>query len=69
MTDLIGGEADAWADIVVEAGACLHLYGKAENRPGRKMGHVTRLSPFIGQPITLLDNIFQNGQRSKHAAA
>ena len=48
MTNLIGGEADAWADIVVEAGACLHLYGKAESRPGRKMGHVTRLSPLSG---------------------
>jgi len=23
----------------------LHFYGKAEARPGRKMGHVTRLSP------------------------
>jgi 5-(carboxyamino)imidazole ribonucleotide synthase len=26
-----------------EAGAHLHLYGKEEARPGRKMGHVTRL--------------------------
>ena len=24
-------------------GACLHLYGKSEARPGRKMGHVTIL--------------------------
>ena len=24
---------------------CLHLYGKHEARPGRKMGHVTRLKP------------------------
>ena len=23
----------------------VHLYGKAEARPGRKMGHVTRLAP------------------------
>ena len=46
MTNLIGDEADAWADLLAERGACLHLYGKAESRPGRKMGHVTRLSPL-----------------------
>ena len=33
-----------WADYVAEPGAHLHLYGKGEARPGRKMGHVTRLS-------------------------
>lgn len=46
MTNLIGEEANAWADIAEEPGACLHLYGKAEMRPGRKMGHVTRLKPL-----------------------
>jgi 5-(carboxyamino)imidazole ribonucleotide synthase len=45
MTNLIGNEADRWLDISKQPGACLHLYGKAENRPGRKMGHVTRLVP------------------------
>lgn len=43
MTNLIGDEADSWLDIVSEPGAHLHLYGKAEARPGRKMGHVTRI--------------------------
>jgi len=43
MTNLIGDEADAWADLAREGG--LHLYGKAETRPGRKMGHVTRITP------------------------
>lgn len=45
MRNLIGSEADAWADILAEPGARLHLYGKAESRPGRKMGHVTVLAP------------------------
>jgi len=45
MTNLIGNEADRWLGISKQPGACLHLYGKAENRPGRKMGHVTRLVP------------------------
>jgi len=47
MTNLIGDEADQWLDLMKEDGACLHLYGKAESRPGRKMGHVNRLSPLL----------------------
>ncbi len=43
MQNLIGHDADGWADYAAEPGAVLHLYGKAETRPGRKMGHVTRL--------------------------
>ena len=42
MENLIGEDADRWAEILAEPGAHLHLYGK-ETRPGRKMGHVTRL--------------------------
>jgi 5-(carboxyamino)imidazole ribonucleotide synthase len=45
MQNLIGHEADAWGDILGRAGDHLHLYGKAEARPGRKMGHVTRVLP------------------------
>jgi 5-(carboxyamino)imidazole ribonucleotide synthase len=45
MTNLIGGDVAAWATILAESGARLHLYGKAEARPGRKMGHVNRLRP------------------------
>jgi len=42
MDNLIGDEANGWADVLSEPGAHLHLYGK-EVRPGRKMGHVTRI--------------------------
>jgi 5-(carboxyamino)imidazole ribonucleotide synthase len=45
MTNLIGDEVAAWPSILAEPGARLHLYGKAEVRPGRKMGHVNRLRP------------------------
>ena len=45
MTNLIGDEANGWPDLLAEPGAILHLYGKTEIRPGRKMGHVTRLAP------------------------
>lgn len=45
MTNILGAEVEKWRDIAAEPGACLHLYGKAGARPGRKMGHVTRLKP------------------------
>ncbi len=44
MRNLIGDQADDWQRLFAEAGAHVHLYGKGESRPGRKMGHVTRLS-------------------------
>ncbi|MGN6356146.1 MAG: 5-(carboxyamino)imidazole ribonucleotide synthase [Novosphingobium sp.] len=43
MRNLIGAEADDWAAILADPANHLHLYGKGESRPGRKMGHVTRL--------------------------
>jgi 5-(carboxyamino)imidazole ribonucleotide synthase len=43
MENLIGEDANRWAEILAEPGAHLHLYGKSV-RPGRKMGHVTRLA-------------------------
>lgn len=43
MRNLIGEEANRWRDILGDSGAALHLYGKHEARPGRKMGHVTRI--------------------------
>jgi 5-(carboxyamino)imidazole ribonucleotide synthase len=44
MENLIGGDADRWAEILADPTSHLHLYGKGEPRPGRKMGHVTRLT-------------------------
>jgi 5-(carboxyamino)imidazole ribonucleotide synthase len=43
MQNLIGADVDDWQHYVAEPGAFLHLYNKGEARPGRKMGHVTRL--------------------------
>ena len=43
MQNLIGPQADDWASILADPAAHLHLYGKGHSRPGRKMGHVTRL--------------------------
>lgn len=48
MNNLIGADIALWRDCCGETGAddadCYaHVYGKAEVRPGRKMGHVTRI--------------------------
>ncbi len=43
MTNLIGDDIRQWPALLAEPGARLHLYGKMESRPGRKMGHVTRV--------------------------
>jgi 5-(carboxyamino)imidazole ribonucleotide synthase len=45
MTNLIGADALAWRQLAAQEGLALHLYGKEEARPGRKMGHTTRLFP------------------------
>jgi 5-(carboxyamino)imidazole ribonucleotide synthase len=49
MRNLIGEEADDWRDILAEPDMSLHLYGKLEARPGRKMGHVTRVLRPAGE--------------------
>ena len=46
MKNLIGDEIEAWREAVGEPETCLHVYGKAEARPGRKMGHLNRLYPL-----------------------
>jgi 5-(carboxyamino)imidazole ribonucleotide synthase len=45
MTNLLGNDLQAWESLARESSAGLHLYGKTEVRPGRKMGHINRLFP------------------------
>lgn len=45
MRNLIGDDAGDWPVVLGDPEAHLHLYGKHEARPGRKMGHVTRVLP------------------------
>ena len=46
MENLIGAEAESAHLKQENAAAMLHLYGKKESRPGRKMGHFTRVGPM-----------------------
>jgi 5-(carboxyamino)imidazole ribonucleotide synthase len=43
MENLIGDDIDRLPAILAENDCAVHLYGKAEARPGRKMGHVNRV--------------------------
>jgi 5-(carboxyamino)imidazole ribonucleotide synthase len=44
MDNLIGRDVDRWPELVADREAHVHIYGKGEARPGRKMGHVTRVA-------------------------
>ncbi len=43
MKNLLGDDVHDWATLLADRRAHLHLYGKSEVKPGRKMGHVTWL--------------------------
>lgn len=43
MENIVGDATERWLDLLGEPNTHLHLYGKRETRPGRKMGHVTRV--------------------------
>ena len=46
MTNLLGDEVEQWSKLAAGPDQRLHLYGKAEARPGRKMAHVNRVRPL-----------------------
>ena len=43
MLNLIGDDVGKVPDLARQKATAIHLYGKAEARPGRKMGHVNRI--------------------------
>ena len=45
MQNLIGNDMDKVPALMRQPDTALHLYGKAETKPGRKMGHVNRIRP------------------------
>ncbi len=53
MENLIGDDILRLAELAAEPNVVIHLYGKAEARPGRKMGHFTRLTAGSTPPQCL----------------
>ncbi len=43
MTNLLGDEVEQWRTLAAQPNARLHLYGKHDARPGRKMAHINRI--------------------------
>ncbi len=61
MVNLLGdiwanGEPE-WLHIAEQAGAQLHLYGKASARPGRKMGHINCLAESADGALKIAQNL------------
>lgn len=59
MANLLGdlwmnGEPN-WAAALSDPAVKLHLYGKAEPKPGRKMGHLTAISESAGSAASLVE--------------
>lgn len=46
MTNLLGDEIHNVPTLAQESHLAIHAYGKAEARPGRKMGHINRVTPL-----------------------
>lgn len=44
MTNLLGDDVQGWEQLAAQPATYVHIYGKNQAKPGRKMGHVTRLT-------------------------
>lgn len=58
MANLLGdiweGGEPRWGAALAMPGVSLHLYGKTEARPGRKMGHLTAVAPTVDEAVKLV---------------
>jgi 5-(carboxyamino)imidazole ribonucleotide synthase len=57
MGDMWAAGTPDWAAVMAHDGARLHLYGKREARPGRKMGHVNVLSGDAGRAVAAAESL------------
>jgi 5-(carboxyamino)imidazole ribonucleotide synthase len=53
LGDLWRDEAPDWREVLAKPSVKLHLYGKSEARPGRKMGHFTCLSEQLETALAM----------------
>src|SRR5579884_649720 len=60
LGDLWNSREPAWQRALEIPNVKLHLYGKSEPRPGRKMGHLTALAPSVEQAL-------ENARRARQA--
>ena len=60
MANLLGdiwesGEPD-WGAALGDPSVKIHLYGKSEQRPGRKMGHITAMANTAAEAVNAVSN-------------
>jgi 5-(carboxyamino)imidazole ribonucleotide synthase len=69
LGDLWAAGEPRWEHVLRHPAAKLHLYGKREARPGRKMGHFTvladRLEAALGQALEIKSLLLADAQRGK----
>ncbi len=58
LGDLWAYGEPAWDLALAEPGLRLHLYGKAEPRPGRKMGHLTVLAETAQEALAIAERAY-----------
>ena len=60
MINLIGDEVNDWKSYLDEGQSVrLHLYGKRDTRPGRKMGHFCVLDPVLETALEKAETLFK----------
>jgi 5-(carboxyamino)imidazole ribonucleotide synthase len=52
-----------WAAALAVPGVRLHLYGKADPRPGRKMGHLTAVAASVEEAIARVTEARRRARR------
>jgi len=57
LGDLWNKGTPRWQYLLAEGHTCLHLYGKEEARPGRKMGHFTSLAEDAKQAMLIAERV------------
>jgi len=55
-----------WTTLANEPGAKLHLYGKSQARPGRKMGHFNSLACDVETALKVADRVYAELARPRH---
>ncbi len=62
LGDLWGSAQPRWSALLNEPAAKLHLYGKREARPGRKMGHFCVLATDVDDALARAETVYQQLQ-------
>jgi 5-(carboxyamino)imidazole ribonucleotide synthase len=72
MGDMWAAGTPDWAAVMAHDGARLHLYGKREARPARKMGHINVLARDADSAVAAAESLrraLEHGPADRQATA